>query len=97
MSLERVVALGELTSGSSDAVNDVLESLLGLGGNVGDLVGGRVALLVAPVDFESVKLKDLVETVDVLGLVRRETAELSDEAHQFLDIVTRIKNQSRAH
>lgn len=91
MSLERVVTLSELTSGSRDAVNDVLEGLLGLRGNVGDLVGSRVALLVTPVDLESVKLEDLVETVDVLSLVRRETAELRDEAHQFLNIVTREK------
>lgn len=89
MSLERVVTLGELTSGSRDAVNDVLEGLLGLRGHVGNLVGGRVTLLVAPVDLESVELKDLVETVDVLGLVRRETTELRDEAHQFLNIVTK--------
>lgn len=91
MSLESLVSLGELTSGSGDTVDDVLEGLLGLGRNVCNLVGGRVALLVAPVDLESVKLKDLVEAIDVLGLVRRETAELRDEADQFLDVVTRAR------
>lgn len=91
MSLERVVALGELTSGSRNAVDNILEGLLALRGNVCNLVGGRVALLVAPVDLESVELEDLVEAIDVLGLVRRETAELRDEAHQFLNVVTGVK------
>ena len=89
MGSKRVVSLGELTSSSRDAVNDVLEGLLGLRGDVCDLVGGGVALLVAPVDLKSVKLEDLVKTVDVLGLVRGEATKLRDEAHQFLDIVTR--------
>jgi len=89
MSLERVISLSELASGSRDAVDDVLEGLLALGRKVRNLIGGGIALLVAPVDLKSVKLEDLVKTVDVLGLVRGEATKLRDEAHQFLNIVTR--------
>ena len=32
--------------------------------------------------------KDLVETEDILGLVRGETAELGDETEEFLHVVT---------
>lgn len=88
LSLKRVVGLGELASGSRDAVDDILEGLLRLGGKVRNLVGGRVGLLVAPVDLESVELKDLIEAEDILGLVRGETAELRNEAEEFLHVVT---------
>ena len=97
ISLERVVLLCELTSGSRDAVNDILEGLLGLRSDLLNLVGGRIALLVAPVDFKSVELEQLVKAVNIFALVGGKAAELRDEAHQLVHVITREPCQSRAH
>ena len=55
--------------------------------NLGDLVGGRVLILVRPLDLESVEVELDVGAVDVLGVVRGEAAELVDQSQELLDVV----------
>lgn len=46
-----MVSLGEGAASSVDAVDDILEGLLALGGDVRDGISGRVVLLVGPLDL----------------------------------------------
>ena len=85
--LDGRVLLGESAGKSLEGVNDVLEGLLLLLGDLGDNIGGGVVVLVGPLDLESVELEVDVEAVDVLGVVRGEAAELADEGHELDDIV----------
>lgn len=85
--LDSRVLLGESASERLEGVDNVLESLLLLGGELGDLVGGGVLVLVGPLDLEGVELEDGVEAVDVLGGVRGEAAQLVDERHELVDVV----------
>ena len=81
------VLLGKGASQSLEGVDNVLEGLLLLGGELGDVAGGGVLVLVGPLDLEGVELEVDVEAVDVLGGVRREAAELVDEGHELVDVV----------
>jgi hypothetical protein len=81
------VLFGKGTGKSLEGVNDVLESLLLLLGDLGNDVGGGVVVLVGPLDLEGVELEVDVKAVDVLVVVRRETAELVDEGHELDDVV----------
>lgn len=79
--------LGECAGESLEGLDDVLEGLLLLGSDLGDLVGGGVFILVGPLDLEGVELEVDVEAVDVLGLVGGEASELVDEGHKLDNIV----------
>ena len=85
--LDGGVLLGESAGKSLEGVNDILEGLLLLLGNLGDNVGGGVVILVGPLDLEGVELEVDVKTVDVLGVVGGEATELVDEGHELDDIV----------
>ena len=85
--LDGGVLLGESASESLERVNDVLESLLLLLGDLRDNAGGGVVVLVGPLDLEGVELEVDVKAVDVLGVVGGEATELVDEGHELDDIV----------
>lgn len=85
--LDSRVLLGEGAGKSLEGVNDILEGLLLLGGDLGDDIGGGVLVLVGPLDLEGVELEVDVKAVDVLGVVGGEAAELVDEGHELDDIV----------
>jgi len=85
--LESRVLLGESAGKSLEGVNNILESLLLLLGDLRDNVGGGVVVLVGPLDLEGVELEVDVEAVDVLGVVGGEATELVDEGHELNDIV----------
>lgn len=87
--LDSRVLLGEGAGKSLERVDDILEGLLLLGGDLRDLVGGGVLVLVGPLDLEGVELKVDVQAVNVLGLVGGEAAELVDEGHELGDVVLR--------
>ena len=87
--LESRVLLGESAGKSLEGVNNILESLLLLLGDLRDNVGGGVVVLVGPLDLEGVELEVDVEAVDVLGVVGGEATELVDEGHELDDIVLR--------
>lgn len=87
--LDGGVLLGESASESLERVNDVLESLLLLLGDLRDNAGGGIVVLVGPLDLEGVELEVDVKAVDVLGVVRGEATELVDEGHELDDIVLR--------
>lgn len=86
-SLDGGVLLGESASQSLEGVDDVLEGLLLLSGELGDVTGGGVLVLVGPLDLEGVELEVDVEAVDILGGVRGEAAKLVDERHELVDVV----------
>lgn len=79
--------LGEGAGESLKGLDDVLECLLLLGSDLGDLVGGGVLVLVGPLDLEGVELEVDVEAVDVLGHVRGEASKLVDEGHELNNVV----------
>lgn len=81
--------LRESAGKSLNGVNDVLEGLLLLGGNLRHLVGGGVFVLVGPLDVEGVELEVSTGAVNILGGVAGEAAELVDEGHELVDIVGR--------
>lgn len=85
--LDGRVLLGEGAGKSLEGVDDVLEGLLLLRGDLRDLVGGGVLVLVGPLDLEGVELEVDVQAVNVLGLVGGEAAELVDEGHELGNIV----------
>lgn len=85
--LDSRVLLSESAGKSLEGVNNVLEGLLLLRGDLGDDVCGGVVVLVGPLDLEGVELEVNVEAVDVLGVVRGEAAELVDEGHELDDII----------
>lgn len=85
--LDGRVLLGESAGKSLEGVNDVLESLLLLLGDLRDNASGGVVVLVGPLDLEGVELEVDVKAVDVLGVVGGEATELVDEGHELDDIV----------
>ena len=88
-SLDRSVFLGKRPAERTNAIRNILERRLLLIRKLADLVGGRVLLLVAPLDLEGVELDLGVDAVHVLVVVRGEAAELVDEGHELLDVVPR--------
>merc|ERR1712232_768679 len=85
--LDGRVLLGEGAGKSLERVNNVLEGLLLLRGDLGDGIGGGVLVLVGPLDLEGVELEVDVKAVDVLAGVAGEATELVDEGHELGDIV----------
>jgi hypothetical protein len=87
INLDSRVLLSESPRQRLERVDNILESLLLLGGELGDVAGGGVLVLVGPLDLEGVELEVDVEAVDVLGGVRGEAAQLVDERHELVDVV----------
>lgn len=85
--LDGRILLGESACKSLKGVDDVLESLLLLLGDLRDDTGGRVVILVGPLDLEGVELEVDIKAVDVLGVVGGEATELVDEGHELDDVV----------
>lgn len=71
-----------------DGIDDVLEGRLDLAGDLVDLVGSWVILLVRPLHFQGVDFELGVCAEDVLGCVAREAADGGEEGEEFLYIVS---------
>jgi hypothetical protein len=87
--LDGRVLLGEGAGKSLEGVNDILEGLLLLLGDLGNGIGSGVFVLVGPLDLEGVELEVDTKAVDVLGAVGGEAAELVDKGHELNNVVFR--------